>query len=215
MDILAARKKAAEKAGMRGAGAAPQAESRPAETVEPQREPRQAAAPAPQTAPQEPGQAAPAEEAAQHAAGGETAEQAASDIELLCFRLGSEEYAVMVADVREVLKVRELTQVPNAPEYISGVASLRGAMLPVIDLCKRLGITPGARDEKARIIVASPDEEDVGLLVDRVTGVVKIAPDAVKPAPETIEHGADYLRGIVRKGEKLYIVLDLLKAAGT
>lgn len=136
------------------------------------------------------------------------------EIELLSFRLGEEEYTVFVTDVQEVLKVRDLTPVPNAPSYILGVTSLRGTMLPVIDLCKRLSLTPGAQDEKSRIIVVSLDEEDVGLIVDRVTGVLRIMPDAIKPTPENIEQGAEFLRGIVRKDDKLYILLDLEKAVG-
>ncbi len=138
----------------------------------------------------------------------------AQEIEVLSFRLGSEEYAVMVENVREVLKRRDLTMVPNTPDYIPGVISLRGAMLPVIDLCIRLGITPGARDEKSRIIVVSPGDEDVGLIVDRVTGVHRIKEDEIKPPPENIEHGGEFLRGIIRKDDKLYIVLDLVKAVG-
>ncbi len=142
----------------------------------------------------------------------EPIEASAQEIEMLSFRLGNEEYALMVESVREVLKRRELTMVPNTPDYIPGVISLRGTMLPVIDLCVRLGITPGVRDEKSRIIVASPDEEDVGIIVDRVTGVHRIREDEVKPPPENIEHGGEFLRGIVRKDDKLYIVLDLVKA---
>ena len=144
----------------------------------------------------------------------EPVEAPVQEIEILSFRLGGEEYAVMVESVREVLKRRELTMVPNTPNYIPGVISLRGTMLPVIDLCIRLGITPGDRDEKSRIIVVSPDEEDVGLIVDRVTGVHRIREDEIKPPPENIEHGGELLRGIVRKNEKLYIVLDLEKAVG-
>jgi purine-binding chemotaxis protein CheW len=135
------------------------------------------------------------------------------EIEMLSFRLSGEEYAVMVADVREVLKIPELTRVPNAPEYIQGVTSLRGTMLPVIDLCTRLGLKPAERNEKARIIVISTDDEDVGLIVDRVNGVIRALPESIKPAPEHVEQGADLLRGIVRQGDKLHIVLDLHKAA--
>jgi purine-binding chemotaxis protein CheW len=148
-------------------------------------------------------------------AGADEAEQApAQELELLSFRMGGEEYAVTVDDVREVLKLRDLTPVPNTPGYILGVTSLRGIMLPVIDLCKRLGLTPGVRDDKSRIIVVNPAEEDVGLMVDRVTGVLRIMPDAIKPAPENVEQGAEFLRGIVRRDDKLYILLDLEKAVG-
>ncbi len=155
-----------------------------------------------------------AADAAGHADAEAAEEAPVREIELLSFRLGGEEYAVTVDDVREVLNLRDLTPVPNTPGYVLGVTSLRGAMLPVVDLCKRLGLTPGVRDDKSRIIVVNPDEEDVGLIVDRVTGVLRIMPDAVKPAPENVEQGAEFLRGIVRRDDKLYILLDLQKAVG-
>jgi len=218
MDILAARKKAAEKARSQqkpdqvqpverqtdvtgntpggGASCPP-----PAAAVQESRAAENAAASAVADA----GSAATADE---------SIETPAQEIEILTFRLGGEEYALMVDSVQEVLKNRELTIVPNTPDYILGVISLRGAMLPVIDLCKRLGFASGARDEKSRIIIVAPDEEDAGLIVDRVTGVHRIMEDAIKPVPENIEHGGEFLRGIVRKDDKLYIVLDLVKAIG-
>jgi len=136
------------------------------------------------------------------------------EIEMLSFRLGGEEYAVLVADVREVLKIYQPTSVPNSPDYILGIMSLRGTMLPIIDLCRRFGLPAGVQDEKSRIVVVSSGEEDVGLLVDRVTGVFRILSDDIKPAPENVEQGSEFLRGIVRKGERLYILLDLEKAVG-
>ena len=142
------------------------------------------------------------------------AEPQNQEIEMLSFLLGKDAYAVFVDDVREVLKIRDLTHVPNAPGYILGITSLRGKMLPVMDLCTRLGLSPAERDDKARIIVVNPDEEDVGLMVDRVTGVIRILPEAIKPAPENVEQGTEFLRGIVRHEDRLYIVLDLNKAAG-
>jgi purine-binding chemotaxis protein CheW len=136
------------------------------------------------------------------------------EVELLSFRLGGEEYAVLVADVKEVLKIFHLTQVPNTPDYILGVMSLRGTMLPIIDLCKRFGLAPGAKSEKSRIVVASSENEEAGLLVDQVTGVFRILPDEIKPVPENIEQGADFLHGIVRTSDRQYILLDLEKALG-
>lgn len=155
------------------------------------------------------------ESAAKTPSGEEVTEQKANEIELLSFLLGGEAYALPVKDVREVLKMRTLTLVPNAPPYILGVTSLRGMVLPVIDLCTRIGLLPGVRDEKSRIIVVNSEDEDVGLIVDRVTGVLKIMPDATKPTPENIGQGAAFLSGIVRKDDVLYILLDLKKATGT
>lgn len=215
MDILAARKKAAEKARL---------QQKPEQPLEPQKfvaedapQGKATRPPAAENAPES--QATETASATAPVADTVSAENAdqpietpAKEIEMLSFRLGNEEYALMVDSVREVQRCSQMTIVPNAPDYILGVISLRGAMLPVIDLCKRLGVAHGSRDEKSRIIVVAPDEEDVGLIVDRVTGVHRIMEDAIKPAPENIEHGREFLRGIIRKDDKLYIVLDLMKA---
>jgi purine-binding chemotaxis protein CheW len=215
MDILSARKKAAERAAQAGKkkeaeaaalAEAPIAEERAAQVAEP---PAPVAAPGIDAPPLRPGveaqePAAPAEE-----------EVALREMEMISFRLGAEEYVIGVDDVKEVLKNRELTALPNAPDYILGVMALRGPIIPVIDLCKRLGVSPGVRDEKSRIMVVDLGEEAVGVIVDRVTGVVKIHPDSIRPVPETIEKGAEYLRGIARKDDKLYILLDEAKALGT
>jgi purine-binding chemotaxis protein CheW len=217
MDILAARKKAAERAQAQKAAEAALPGDMP---IAPAREaPAQTpGSPAPATTPKPAGpqavQPLPQADSEKTVTPVEKGpeETETQEIEMLSFRLSGEEYAVMVADVREVLKIRELTRVPNAPDYILGVTSLRGTMLPVIDLCTRLGLKPAERNEKARIIVISTDDEDVGLIVDRVNSVIRVLPEAIKPAPEHVEQGADFLRGIVRQGDKLYIVLDLHKA---
>jgi purine-binding chemotaxis protein CheW len=215
MDILAARKKAAEKARAEKKAAPPQV-SEPQEGATNETAGRgEAVAAGPVQAPQVPDAAAPAASGPDGPASSSSegaAETTAEEMELLSFRMGGEEYAVLVDDVKEVLKLRDLTIVPNAPDYVLGVMSLRGTMLPVMDLCKRLGIRRSPSDEKSRILVVSPDEEDAGLMVDRVSGVLRIMPDAIKPVPENIEHGAEFLRGIVRREDKLYILLDLVKA---
>jgi len=222
MDILAARKKAAEQASAR---------NKPeAELAAPAAQPRQEQEAPPAPAASRPAgiielpavaSVAPAVEAAPDtivtilaSSAGDPEVMQQREIEMLSFRIGGEEYAVSVADVREVLKTIQLTSVPNTPDYILGVMSLRGTMLPIIDLCRRFGLPAGVQDEKSRIVVVSSAGEEVGLLVDRVTGVFSVLPDEIKPAPENIEQGAEFLRGIVRKDERLYILLDLDKAVG-
>jgi purine-binding chemotaxis protein CheW len=139
----------------------------------------------------------------------------AGDAEMLAFLLSGEEYVIAVEQVNEVLKMWSLTPVPNAPDHILGVSSLRGTMLTIIDLGKRLGLGPAAMNEKSRVVVVTVDDEKVGFIVDRVTGVVKLSPGLVRAVPETVEHGVEFLRGIARKNERLFILLDLDKAAGS
>lgn len=221
MDILAARKKAAERVKARNKPDPEEA----AQAAQPTREEATPASPGsrPNGIAGSPvaASAAPVIEAPRDTTGSSPAassggpeETQQRELELLSFSLGGEEYAVMVADVREVLRIFQPTTVPNAPDYILGVMSLRGTMLPIIDLCKRFGLASGVKDAKSRIIVVNSDDGEAGLLVDRVTGVFRILPDEIKPAPENIEQGAEFLRGIARKDDRLYILLDLEKAVG-
>ncbi len=238
MDILAARKKAAERAQaekkkeelsasveQQPVPAAP--ESAPAEAVVPSPPVPVEPEPAVQVAPMVAAEAAlPAPEAAEilrsdgPAPGPPVAEAAlpaepAAETEMVAFLLSGEEYVVAVEQVNEVLKMWSLTPVPNAPEYILGVSSLRGTMLTIIDLGKRLGLGPAAMNEKSRVVVVSVDDEKIGFIVDRVTGVVKLSPDLVRAVPETVEHGIEFLRGIARKDGRLFILLDIDKVAGS
>jgi purine-binding chemotaxis protein CheW len=239
MDILAARKKATERAqaekekkkeeppALNEPQSVPPTPERaaveavvpsPVVPVEPaaQEAPKAAAAAAPAAAPEiaealrkvGPASESDSDEAA-------SSEGPAADTEMLAFLLSGEEYVVAVGQVNEVLKMWSLTPVPNAPEHILGVSSLRGTVLTIIDLGKRLGLGPAARNEKSRVVVVTVDDEKVGFIVDRVTGVVKLSPGLVRAVPETVEHGVEFLRGIARKEDRLFILLDLDKAAGS
>jgi purine-binding chemotaxis protein CheW len=221
MDILSARKKAAARAKTKKTQPESKKESPLSREKEPSPSPEQAGkdaeAAVTTSVPETPAHPGPGPSGQPSPVPGDEAGAVpVPEIELLAFRLGTEEYALLVEQVREVIKLWEITSVPNTPDYVLGVLSLRGKVLPVIDLCKRLGLPSGARDGRARIIVVSLDDEETGLIVDRVTGVVRLLPKDVRPAPDTISQGVgeEFLRGIARKDDKLYILLDIEKAAG-
>jgi purine-binding chemotaxis protein CheW len=230
MDILAARKKAAElaQAEKKKEDSSAYVEQQPVPTA-PERVKAEAvvSSPSVQVAPMAAATAAaaPTPEAAEvlqndnPVSGPPVAETASSpataaETEMLAFLLSGEEYVIAVEQVNEVLKMWSLTPVPNAPEHILGVSSLRGTMLTIIDLGKRLGLGTATMNEKSRVVVVTVDDEKVGFIVDRVTGVVKLSPDLVRAVPETVEHGVEFLRGIARKDDRLFILLDLDKVAG-
>jgi purine-binding chemotaxis protein CheW len=136
------------------------------------------------------------------------------ELEMLAFVLGGEEYVLPVDEVHEVLKLGEITPVPHTPNHLVGVCSLRGTVLPVVDLARRLGFAPCAYDDKCRIIVTGSDADDrVGLLVDRVGSVIRFPASIVRPVPDTVERGVEFLRGIARQDHRLLILLDAEKAA--
>lgn len=104
--------------------------------------------------------------------------------QLVVFRLGQEEFGVPIDSVQEIVRVPEqLTQVPRAPAFVEGVINLRGAVLPVVDLRRRLGLPDAARSDRQRIMVFVIDGVRTGFIVDSVAEVLKVERRAIEPAP--------------------------------
>ncbi|PKQ29882.1 MAG: chemotaxis protein CheW [Actinobacteria bacterium HGW-Actinobacteria-10] len=130
------------------------------------------------------------------------------------FRLGSEEYGLSIDRVRGIIRYEEATPVPRAPESVMGVVNLRGNVLPVIDLCRRLGRSAFEPSPTARIIVAEGEGGTVGLAVDEANEVSGISASTIMPAPETVlsTDTADIFEGVAERNGALIIILDLDKA---
>jgi len=132
------------------------------------------------------------------------------ELHLVTFLLEREAYGVPVHRVREVIRVGEMTRVPQAPEHVRGVTNLRGRILPVVELRSRLGLTPAVVTPKSRIVVTEAHGRILGLLVDAVLQVTRIPADTVQPPPEDImTPQADWLAGVVRRPDRLLILLEL------
>jgi purine-binding chemotaxis protein CheW len=132
------------------------------------------------------------------------------ELHLVVFQLGAEEYAVPIAQVREVVRVGEITRVPHAPPHIRGVMNLRGRILPVVEIRTRLGLGPAELGPGSRVVVADVRDRMVGLLVDAVAQVSRLSERAVMPPPEEIRAGgADAITGMARRGERLLLLLEL------
>lgn len=135
-------------------------------------------------------------------------------IELLAFKLSDEEYVLDINRIKEIIRPVEITKVPRVPLYIKGIISLRGVIVPVYNLKKRLGLPEGdaADNSQNRILIVNFDEEFVGITADAVTGVVKINEDIIEPTPQIIKGvDAEYLKGVARINNKLLILLNLDK----
>jgi purine-binding chemotaxis protein CheW len=106
------------------------------------------------------------------------------DEQVVVFRLDKEEFAVSIDSVQEIVRVpEELTHVPKAPHFVEGVINLRGSVLPVIDLRRRLGIPSEQRSDRQRVMVFLISELRTGFIVDSVAEVLKIPKSAIEPAP--------------------------------
>jgi len=131
-----------------------------------------------------------------------------NEIHLVVFKLGREEYGVNILQVQEIKRMTEITRVPHSPDYIKGVMNLRGSVLPVIDLKRRLNIPPQEHTEDTRIIIIKVEEIAVGMIVDAVSEVTIINQSDIEP-PHTVVVGvtADYISGVGKLENRLLILL--------
>ncbi len=130
--------------------------------------------------------------------------------ELLVFWMGNEEYAIDILEIQELIKLPLVTPVPRTAESCLGIISLRGTIVPVIDLSRilKLGAQPVTRS--TRVLVLRAEGDPIGLVVDRVTSVVRIERDSIEPVPRTMQSDAgDLLSGVGRIDDRLLIILDL------
>jgi purine-binding chemotaxis protein CheW len=133
--------------------------------------------------------------------------------EVLAFALGDEEYAVDIRRIREIIKTRPVTEVPRAPAFVPGIISVRGQIIPVIELRQRLRLPapPRPPGREARVLIVSRGDEDFGLLVDEVRQVVRMRDSDVEPPPAMLGGpDVDLISGIGRPwGDRMLILLDL------
>ena len=132
------------------------------------------------------------------------------DEQLVVFELNGEAYGVEVARVQGIIPLQPISVVPGAPAFIEGVINLRGAVVPVVDLRIRFGLSLPTNGHKPVIVIVELANLHIGLIVDKVTDVTKIAETAIEPpSPLLTSVDTAYLRGIGKFKERLVILLDL------
>lgn len=134
------------------------------------------------------------------------------DQQVVGFRIGNETYGVRIASVREIVRVPDITIVPNAPDSIEGVINLRGRIIPVMDLRKRFGSTTVQPDKKNRILVVELENKLLGLIVSSASEVLKIPPSEIEPPGSLFAEGeSSYVTGVGKLKGRLIILLDIAK----
>lgn len=130
------------------------------------------------------------------------------------FHLGSEEYGLPIERVSSIIRYEPATPVPHAPASVDGVINLRGHVIPVVNLKRKLLGAEFEETSTSRIVVAEGEAGMVGLAVDAANEVATIALEEVRPAPETAlsAETADAFQGVASYGGHLVILLDLDKA---
>lgn len=134
------------------------------------------------------------------------------DLQLVGFRIGKETFGVPIGLIHEIVRVPEITAVPDAPDYVEGVINLRGKIISVIDLRKRFGEAQIEASRKNRILVAEIEKKLVGLIVDAASEVIRIPQEEIEAPPEVFEENeVKYVTGVGKLNGRLVILIDLTK----
>lgn len=132
-------------------------------------------------------------------------------MQLVGFNIGSELFGVNILSVQEIIRTTPITPIPDSPDFIEGVINLRGNIIPVIDLRKRLNLlSEGFDKESLWIVILNVDNRVTGFIVDHVTQVLKINADIIKPAPDLVVAGlqSQYIDGVCKIDDRLLVLLD-------
>jgi len=128
--------------------------------------------------------------------------------QVVVFQLAKESYGIDIANVQEIKAMSPITVVPRAPDFIEGVMNLRGQITPVVSLQTRFGMARGANTKATRIIVVNMESEWIGLVVDSVSEVVRLADETIEPPSDLIATvDSDFIRGIAKVSEEQLIIL--------
>ena len=130
-------------------------------------------------------------------------------LQLVGFHVGGEEFGLDILRVQEIIRLQQLTRVPNSPESIDGVMNLRGKIIPVIALRKRFGLEQVPPDKQTRIVVVEIKGSVLGFIVDSVSEVLRLPADTVEPPPRLGKVEQEYVSGVGKFDDRLLILLDV------
>jgi len=136
-------------------------------------------------------------------------------VQLAAFRVGQEEYVVDIMRVREIIRPMEITPVRKGPRYVEGVISLRGAVIPIVDLRQRFDL-PAEETPQRKIVIVTVDGRTVGLMVDGVTDVVRVPRRSIRSAPGLLEADqAPCFLGVCEYRGRTLVLLNVKKIIAT
>ena len=130
--------------------------------------------------------------------------------QLVIFQLNDQQYALPIHQTQEIVRMTSITRVPNTKPFVEGIINLRGNIIPVINMNKRLSLPVSDYNEDTRIIVVELKGQKVGIIVDNVSEVGRYTESEVEP-PSVVGEDVDYLTGVVKKDNALWLMLNLEK----
>src|SRR5271170_823119 len=134
------------------------------------------------------------------------------ELHIVGFQVGRETYGVPITSLHEIVRVPEITAVPDAPDFMEGVINLRGKIVSVLDLRKRLGEVQAVSNRRNRILVVEHNGRLSGLIVDSASEVLKIPASDVEPSPtQSLDGGLNCVTGLGKYQGRLIVLLDMAK----
>lgn len=139
-----------------------------------------------------------------------TQDTAVETIEFSTFYVGGALCGINILHIQEINKNADITQVPQAAEYVKGILNLRGRIVTIIDLGAKLGLEPVAETKDNRNIIVNSEDEHIGLLVDAISDVVPASRDAIEPSPSNIGSiKGRFFTGVLKTEKQLIGILDI------
>jgi purine-binding chemotaxis protein CheW len=138
-------------------------------------------------------------------------EQLDDVVQLVGFMIGDEEYAVPILSIQEIIKPFSWTRVPQVPPYVLGVFNLRGAVIPLIDLRLKFGLSAKKHGEDTRFIVMRHGDDVAGFVIDRLTMAIRIKKENIGPAPDTVNGDDTIIDGVGKQADKIITILKVNK----
>jgi purine-binding chemotaxis protein CheW len=130
--------------------------------------------------------------------------------QVVSFRLANEEFGIEITKVQEIILVGEITRVPQTAPYIKGLINLRSTVIPIVDLRLRFGMVEQPPTEETRIMVMNVSGKTIGIVVDAVSEVLRIAKEQIAPPPATVSGlGREHITGLAKLNQRLLILLDV------
>lgn len=139
-----------------------------------------------------------------------TGEKSMDELQVVVFELEKSYYGVHILQVQEIIKMTEITKIPNTPNFIEGIVNLRGKIIPVMDLRKRFGLKPIEVNEEWKILILKTEELLFGVMVDQISEVEKISVGIIEVPPKIVSGiKGEFISGIAKTAKRLLILLDI------
>lgn len=133
-------------------------------------------------------------------------------VQVVTFKLNDEEFGLDILKILEINKIIKITKIPKAPDFVEGIIDLRGKIIPVVNIRKKFNFETKKTTKETRIIITNIINKTIGLMVDKVSEILRIKNSEIQPPPPLITKlGSEHIKGVGKLNERLIILLDIDK----